>query len=61
MGADIETEGGVATVKGISRLKGADVMATRPEGKRLADCSCSAAGRQDEHPRLYHLDRAMSG
>lgn len=57
MGADIETEGGVATVKGISRLKGADVMATDLRASAsLIVAALAAEGKTNIH-RLYHLDR----
>lgn len=57
MGADIETEGGTATVKGVRRLKGADVMATDLRASAsLVVAGLAAEGRTTIH-RLYHLDR----
>lgn len=57
MGADIDIEGSVATVKGVKRLKGADVMATDLRASAsLIVAGLAAEGRTVIH-RLYHLDR----
>lgn len=57
MGADIEIEGGVATVRGVTKLKGTDVMATDLRASAsLIVAGLGAAGRTTIH-RLYHLDR----
>ncbi len=57
MGADIEIEGGVATVRGVTKLKGADVMATDLRASAsLIVAGLGAEGRTIIH-RLYHLDR----
>lgn len=57
MGADIEIEGGVATVRGVPKLNGADVMATDLRASAsLIVAGLGAEGRTTIH-RLYHLDR----
>jgi len=57
MGADIEIEGGVATVRGVAKLKGTDVMATDLRASAsLIVAGLAAEGRTTIH-RLYHLDR----
>ena len=57
MGADIETQGGIATIRGVEKLKGADVMATDLRASAcLVVAALAAAGRTTIH-RLYHLDR----
>lgn len=57
MGADIDIEGSVATVKGVKKLKGADVMATDLRASAsLVVAGLAAQGRTVIH-RLYHLDR----
>ncbi len=57
MGADIQIEGGVATVRGVTKLKGADVMATDLRASAsLIVAGLAAEGRTTIH-RLYHLDR----
>jgi UDP-N-acetylglucosamine 1-carboxyvinyltransferase len=57
MGADIEIEGGVATVRGVTKLKGADVMATDLRASAsLVVAGLGATGTTTIH-RLYHLDR----
>lgn len=57
MGADIGIEGGTATVKGVSRLKGTDVMATDLRASAsLIVAGLAAEGMTTVH-RLYHLDR----
>lgn len=57
MGADIDIEGGVATIRGVSVLKGADVMATDLRASAsLIVAAVAAEGTTTIH-RLYHLDR----
>lgn len=57
MGADINIEGGIATVKGVPQLKGADVMATDLRASAsLIVAGLAAEGKTTIH-RLYHLDR----
>jgi UDP-N-acetylglucosamine 1-carboxyvinyltransferase len=57
MGADIEIEGGAATVRGVPKLKGADVMATDLRASAsLIVAGLGAEGKTTIH-RLYHLDR----
>lgn len=57
MGADIDIEGSVATVKGVKRLKGAEVMATDLRASAsLIVAGLAAEGVTTIH-RLYHLDR----
>jgi UDP-N-acetylglucosamine 1-carboxyvinyltransferase len=57
MGADISTEGGTATIKGVKSLKGAPVMATdlRASASLVVAALC-AKGESTIH-RIYHLDR----
>jgi UDP-N-acetylglucosamine 1-carboxyvinyltransferase len=57
MGADINIEGGTATIKGVERLKGAPVMATdlRASASLVVAALC-AEGETIIH-RIYHLDR----
>lgn len=57
MGADISTEGGTATIKGVEKLKGAPVMATdlRASASLIVAALC-AEGETAIH-RIYHLDR----
>lgn len=57
MGADIDIEGGIATVRGVPRLKGTDVMATDLRASAsLVVAGLAAQGKTTIH-RLYHLDR----
>lgn len=57
MGADIGTEGSVATVRGVLGLKGADVMATDLRASAsLIVAALAAEGNTTIH-RIYHLDR----
>jgi UDP-N-acetylglucosamine 1-carboxyvinyltransferase len=57
MGADIATEAGTATVRGVERLRGAEVMATDLRASAcLVVAALNAKGRSVIH-RIYHLDR----
>ncbi|MCA8880817.1 MAG: UDP-N-acetylglucosamine 1-carboxyvinyltransferase [Rhodobacteraceae bacterium] len=57
MGAQIEVHGGVATVTGVERLKGAPVMATDLRASvSLILAGLAAEGETVVH-RVYHLDR----
>jgi len=57
MGADISFRGSTATVKGIKKLKGANVMATDLRASAsLVVAALVAEGKTTIH-RLYHLDR----
>lgn len=57
MGADISFNGSTATVKGIKKLKGANVMATDLRASAsLVVAALRAEGETTIH-RLYHLDR----
>lgn len=57
MGADIAIEGGIATVRGVPKLAGADVMATDLRASAsLIVAGLAAKGSTTIH-RLYHLDR----
>jgi UDP-N-acetylglucosamine 1-carboxyvinyltransferase len=57
MGANIDVKGGVATVRGVGRLKGADVMATDLRASAcLIVAGLAAEGATTIH-RIYHLDR----
>lgn len=57
MGADITVEGGTATVKGISKLKGAPLMATDLRASASLVVAALAAKGETTIHRLYHLDR----
>ncbi len=57
MGADIDVQGGVATVKGVKRLKGAPVMATDLRASVSLILAGLAAEGETRVSRVYHLDR----
>jgi UDP-N-acetylglucosamine 1-carboxyvinyltransferase len=57
MGADIEVHGGHATVKGVSKLKGAPVMATDLRASISLILAGLAAQGETKISRVYHLDR----
>ena len=57
MGADIEVHGGVATVRGVERLKGAPVMATDLRASVSLILAGLAAEGETTVSRIYHLDR----
>ena len=57
MGADITVEGGISTVKGIERLKGAPLMATDLRASASLIVAALAAKGETEIHRIYHLDR----
>jgi len=57
MGADIETEGRSAIVKGVETLTGADVMATDLRASFSLVLAGLAAEGETTVRRLYHLDR----
>ena len=57
MGADIEVHGGVATVQGVERLKGAPVMATDLRASVSLILAGLAAEGETTVSRIYHLDR----
>ena len=57
MGADIEVHGGIATVKGVDRLKGAPVMATDLRASVSLILAGLAAEGETKVSRIYHLDR----
>jgi UDP-N-acetylglucosamine 1-carboxyvinyltransferase len=57
MGAHIETEGGVATIHGVSTLKGAPVMATDLRASMCLVLAGLAASGETVLSRVYHLDR----
>lgn len=60
MGADITEEGGMATVRGVKALRGADVMATDLRASAsLVVAGLAARGTTTVH-RVYHLDRGYS-
>lgn len=59
LGADIQVRGKEAIVKGVSRLKGAPVMATDLRASvSLVIAGLVAEGETEVH-RLYHLDRGF--
>jgi UDP-N-acetylglucosamine 1-carboxyvinyltransferase len=57
MGANIEVHGGVATVHGVERLKGAPVMATDLRASVSLILAGLAAEGETLVSRIYHLDR----
>lgn len=57
MGADIDVHGGIATVKGVDRLKGAPVMATDLRASVSLILAGLAAEGETTVSRIYHLDR----
>ena len=57
MGADIDVHGGTATVRGVSRLKGAPVMATDLRASVSLILAGLAAEGETRVSRVYHLDR----
>lgn len=57
MGAKIEVHGGVATVTGVDRLKGAPVMATDLRASVSLILAGMAAEGETVVSRVYHLDR----
>jgi len=57
MGANIEVQGGVATVHGVDRLKGAPVMATDLRASVSLILAGLAAEGETVVSRVYHLDR----
>jgi len=57
MGAQIEVSGGVATVTGVDRLKGAPVMATDLRASVSLILAALAAEGETVVSRVYHLDR----
>ena len=57
MGAEIELQGGLATVKGVPELKGAEVMATDLRASASLVLAALAAKGESLVHRIYHLDR----
>ncbi len=57
MGADIEVHGGIATVRGVKRMKGAPVMATDLRASVSLILAGLAAQGETQVNRVYHLDR----
>ncbi len=57
MGAEIEVHGGVATVTGVERLRGAPVMATDLRASVSLILAGLAAEGETRVNRVYHLDR----
>ena len=57
MGADIEVHGGTATVRGVSRLRGAPVMATDLRASVSLVLAGLGAEGETRVARVYHLDR----
>jgi UDP-N-acetylglucosamine 1-carboxyvinyltransferase len=57
MGANIDVHGGHATVKGVTRLKGAPVMATDLRASVSLILAGLAAEGETVISRVYHLDR----
>jgi UDP-N-acetylglucosamine 1-carboxyvinyltransferase len=57
MGAEIEVQGGTATVHGVERLRGAPVMATDLRASVSLILAGLAAEGETQVNRVYHLDR----
>jgi UDP-N-acetylglucosamine 1-carboxyvinyltransferase len=57
MGAQIDVQGGTATVTGVERLKGAPVMATDLRASVSLILAGLAAEGETRVSRVYHLDR----
>ncbi len=57
MGAQIEVNGGTATVHGVKSLKGAPVMATDLRASVSLILAALAADGETTLRRVYHLDR----
>jgi UDP-N-acetylglucosamine 1-carboxyvinyltransferase len=57
MGADIQVSGNIATVKGVSHLSGAPVMATDLRASACLVLAGLVADNTTEVHRVYHLDR----
>ena len=57
MGAQIETEGRTAIVKGVDRMNGAEVMATDLRASMSLIIAALAAEGETTVRRIYHLDR----
>ena len=57
MGADVAVHGGVATVRGPSRLRGAPVMASDLRASAGLILAALAAEGETVISRVYHLDR----
>ena len=57
LGADIDVEGNAATVRGVSRLTGANVMATDLRASACLVIAGLMADGETTIDRIYHLDR----
>jgi UDP-N-acetylglucosamine 1-carboxyvinyltransferase len=57
MGADISVQAGVATVRGVKELRGAEVMATDLRASASLVLAALAAKGESAVHRIYHLDR----
>ena len=57
MGAQIDVQGGIARVRGVSKLKGAQVMATDLRASVSLILAGLAAQGKTKVNRVYHLDR----
>ena len=57
MGADIRLSGHTAMIRGVSRLKGAHVMASDLRASASLVLAGLAAGGRTVVQRIYHLDR----
>ena len=57
MGAQIDVQGGTAKVTGVTRLKGAPVMATDLRASVSLILAGLAADGDTKVARVYHLDR----
>jgi UDP-N-acetylglucosamine 1-carboxyvinyltransferase len=61
MGADIEIKGNSALIKGVPKLKGAQVMATDLRASASLILAGLVAEGKTELSRVYHIDRGYQG
>ena len=57
LGADIDVEGNAATIRGVARLTGANVMATDLRASACLVIAGLMADGETTIDRIYHLDR----
>jgi UDP-N-acetylglucosamine 1-carboxyvinyltransferase len=57
LGADIDVDGNAATIRGVARLTGANVMATDLRASACLVIAGLMADGETTIDRIYHLDR----
>lgn len=60
-GADISIDGGIATIRGAKKIKGAPLMATDLRASASLIVAALAAEEETTIKRIYHLDRGYEG